>query len=664
MKSASFRIERVNQLLRSGVLVNSVDSAFTKNTPLHWAASYGNEEVVRTLCEGGANANQQNAHGETPLYEATKRKHSGIIQTMLSFRANPDIVNIKGESPRQVAASNPEVMQIFEAFELNTEMNRSHSLSSLDSSMMNGVKPEKPAKSEMIDFTAQLSAEQLLENWNKLLWPPPQNMEIFEADPLCWPENYHFPLIISENCAHLTADISEILNLYRLILAKGGLMCEIVGDRIDLQQPFISVMICNEYFTNAESYRLSISSASKEIRIFAADLRGFRWALVTLCQIVTCCTQAETFLPSLLVQDFPSVKHRGVVVEMNERRIFNMDSFGRILAAYAFAKMNCVLLHSNLMKIFPYAKIDLGNLQQICRNLGLDLGLSVEINDSETLSVESCADRLTTYSTMFKSSSNFILLGSNLSVFATKNPWIFQLLSGYFSKIFVNVGSKLNSNDLPIFCVPVSNETSIHSQPRLNSFMAPSALLVNASVQNLLTLSPENMLKSAIISGRSADSNDLLALFVADWTFSDRISFQSFASLTSWCIAGTAWNPLVDMKEASQYLAPIFAIHAFAEPNLLPLIQQMLVVGQIEADLGKTWDKSGSKSILLALLKNPDAVKLDQMNAMLFKKAKIELGRAYQIVHRVKSSLPYNFELAIAVGEVQLTLELLILAAK
>ena len=39
----------MEQLLAAGIDVNSWDSEGSKNTPLHWAACYGNKEVVGCL---------------------------------------------------------------------------------------------------------------------------------------------------------------------------------------------------------------------------------------------------------------------------------------------------------------------------------------------------------------------------------------------------------------------------------------------------------------------------------------------------------------------------------------------------------------------------------------------------------------------------------------
>ena len=41
---------RVRKLLKAGVSVNAGDGATSDNKALHWAASYGNADIVKLLC--------------------------------------------------------------------------------------------------------------------------------------------------------------------------------------------------------------------------------------------------------------------------------------------------------------------------------------------------------------------------------------------------------------------------------------------------------------------------------------------------------------------------------------------------------------------------------------------------------------------------------------
>jgi ankyrin repeat protein len=45
----SYSVGRVCQLVAAGLSINSFDSEESRNTPLHWAASYGNKDIVSCL---------------------------------------------------------------------------------------------------------------------------------------------------------------------------------------------------------------------------------------------------------------------------------------------------------------------------------------------------------------------------------------------------------------------------------------------------------------------------------------------------------------------------------------------------------------------------------------------------------------------------------------
>ena len=45
-----FSVPRVRKLLKAGVSVNAGDGAASDNKALHWAASYGNADMVKLLC--------------------------------------------------------------------------------------------------------------------------------------------------------------------------------------------------------------------------------------------------------------------------------------------------------------------------------------------------------------------------------------------------------------------------------------------------------------------------------------------------------------------------------------------------------------------------------------------------------------------------------------
>ncbi|PON66446.1 Cdk-activating kinase assembly factor [Trema orientale] len=58
------------------------------NSPLHFAAAKGHNEIVSLLLENGADVNSRNYCGQTALMQACRYGHWEVVQTLLLFRCN------------------------------------------------------------------------------------------------------------------------------------------------------------------------------------------------------------------------------------------------------------------------------------------------------------------------------------------------------------------------------------------------------------------------------------------------------------------------------------------------------------------------------------------------------------------------------------------------
>ncbi|KAL5744555.1 hypothetical protein ACOSP7_027428 [Xanthoceras sorbifolium] len=58
------------------------------NSPLHFAAAKGHNEIVALLLENGADVNSRNYCGQTALMQASRYGHWEVVQTLLLFRCN------------------------------------------------------------------------------------------------------------------------------------------------------------------------------------------------------------------------------------------------------------------------------------------------------------------------------------------------------------------------------------------------------------------------------------------------------------------------------------------------------------------------------------------------------------------------------------------------
>ena len=73
-------------------------------TPLHYAISYSNFEVVELLLESGASPNERDSTGATALHLAVTRERDELIGVMLKNGALPDLLTYSGTNSIVLAA--------------------------------------------------------------------------------------------------------------------------------------------------------------------------------------------------------------------------------------------------------------------------------------------------------------------------------------------------------------------------------------------------------------------------------------------------------------------------------------------------------------------------------------------------------------------------------
>ena len=84
--------------------VNSTKDDKYRNTPLGYAAGFGQVEVVRVLLEGGANVEFHNAFGHSALQNAAFHGHLDVCRLLLDWGAKVDYVDKVKDTPLHDAA--------------------------------------------------------------------------------------------------------------------------------------------------------------------------------------------------------------------------------------------------------------------------------------------------------------------------------------------------------------------------------------------------------------------------------------------------------------------------------------------------------------------------------------------------------------------------------
>jgi len=88
---------------KDGLSANMIEEGVNKRTPLHWAADYGQVEVMRYLVSKGGNINAKDNFGITPLLAAVYEGHEDAVKFLLSQGADKTVKGPDGQTPAQAA---------------------------------------------------------------------------------------------------------------------------------------------------------------------------------------------------------------------------------------------------------------------------------------------------------------------------------------------------------------------------------------------------------------------------------------------------------------------------------------------------------------------------------------------------------------------------------
>ena len=99
-------IEAVKQHIAAGT---DVDAKTSGETPLHWAARFGQSQVAELLIAEGADVNAKNVVGQTPLHLAAGASHQEIIELLIAEGAEVNAKTKRGETPLDLAEDDPKI---------------------------------------------------------------------------------------------------------------------------------------------------------------------------------------------------------------------------------------------------------------------------------------------------------------------------------------------------------------------------------------------------------------------------------------------------------------------------------------------------------------------------------------------------------------------------
>uniref|UniRef100_A0A158Q7M1 Eukaryotic translation initiation factor 3 subunit K n=1 Tax=Elaeophora elaphi TaxID=1147741 RepID=A0A158Q7M1_9BILA len=720
--TAQSNLGRVCQMISAGVSVDSIDATDTGNTALHWAASYGNEDVVRILCQSGANVNALNTKNETPLHDAVRRGSDAIVKCLLSNGADPSIKNGSGEDCYELATKMGGTM--LSNLSLNTLNRTIRRTTSMDSEIDRSSLLSTDTTTTFTEKTSSYSVGKL-ENWTDLLWPQPKYIDLYERKRTYpYPKDGRLKIYFDKASAAEPRRLMQILQMSVPVLSSVQLELDYRGHRVGEQSSLDGQITCGIFENGCCSGAYTLTISENGIELYGEDYNGVRHGFSTLVQILRAfkeCskivkssseTSLEKFpesttkisgtvnneqsrkigsLPCLTIRDSPDSSFRAVYQDFSGCKILNTETLLQLATRIAYCKASHLFVNFEVRTTdryqLPYTARDLFQITQVCDELFVKFVPSLDVQSSY---IESNLVCRTIYSFLDDFPlTKVVHFGPNLAAMIISNRKILNLVQRRIPRIYVSVDIDKNSvsliNHLPPFvtiCIegkyPFDAENLL--SPHLNV-----VLRFSTSDPGFLCAAPESVAKKALLATRLGSKFPILGAMVCDLSTGCEVMPPSLSYMSELASLGVCWNKSTDIKRFCFLLPRITAEHFLLDGNMEALFKQVSTVGRVEheitrfsyglkaaensGDLQENSSPSSSNkrkpiSVFVEMILNPDNMVLERLTPVIFKKARIELKRSLKALDRAKKSLPYNYELALVLAEIEIITELMVLACK
>ena len=677
---AASELGRVSQLLSSGVSKDAVDSGLTRNTALHWAASFGSEDVIQLLIDNQFDVNAQNSDGCTPLHDAVQRKDQNIIKLLIAAGADTSISPIKGKlrgkTPRELAALSDHLCALFPV-ENGVEKTSSTEKESEECEAPCEKSPARPSYQRR-----SFECEEL-----ELLWPPPRHLQELPGARLQLPP--HLQLVVRPGAGHSLHELVDVWEVYRADINTAGHSlgirsvetgCEVSSCPGDLEVSLSPSLA-------AEEYSLTVSQA--RVRLRAGAVAGLHYGCQTFLQMLVLFRGGS--LPQLVIRDRPSLAVRGVLLDLAlYGRLPTLETLTSTVRALARLKLTELHLFIRLTASegndwqLPYQSQDLISLDRECHDRRVKLYPVLDILQPCQLA------ELRQYTAAFSllssclSSRDKLHLGPCLSsviisaAAKTGPSLVFPALPGLLAVSphtnLVLCANSLASHPAVLPSLPASVslmeygfQADYPCHHRLGSLSVSGCdllLCAGTSAWNCLVGRPANMTDNLLAGVEALSQTSSTGLVVASWAGSPALAPVS-SSLPGWALgAGLAWNSHTEPSHVSKYLGPVVSRHLLSD--------QLGTSGQVVLDLARleeTVQLPGlpggnglQSSLLLTAIMRPNSLDLDNTSAA-------SLGTVIQEARKCLARLQQSREGGGGPGEgllqeITLSGELLLLAAR
>ncbi|KAF1751095.1 hypothetical protein GCK72_017647 [Caenorhabditis remanei] len=651
------KTERLCQLIRAGVPVDSVDTPDTKNTLLNWAADFATPEVVKALLTNGANVDLANFKEETPLHTAVIKANAEVVKILLSAGANPSLKTKKGQDAFALAETHsPALLSLLSMDRIARDVRHHRSVDDMDD-RMSLISCTETLNTQILNDSIKYEKyiEGEIDSWTDLLWPQPKLISIKHQSP----RNFEFPKdgklkVYFDDCSSANPrQVMQIIELSKPLLVSVGVDIEYRGHRLaDHETSALEGKVTCGVFEDGRpsgSYTLTID-AIRGVEVVGSDYAGIRHAFATFVQIVRLHKYAlhkhvghsngvSTSVPSspngnasgdhsllngnsaskhfpdisadgtikeLTIRDQPDRAFRAVYQDFSGCRILNPDTILKLATRLSSCKANYLFVNFEVRTTdryqLPYTNRELFHMMQVCQELFITFVPSI---DTQSNYLE--GDQARTIIDQFLDDfplCKVVHFGPNLASLLISDRKLLTSIQRRVPRIYLSTHVDEKNGPLLSTLPPFVTLCVEGTWPfEVEKYVSPRVSVVikfSTGDDGYLCASPESVAKKALLAAKLSDRQTVLGSMVCDLSTGCEAMPPSLSYMSLLASVGVAFNGSTDMKKYAFLLPVIAAHHMLLDGDMVSLFEQVQTLGKVEHQLTKYaygyWKPNSSSS--------------------------------------------------------------------
>ncbi|XGW04120.1 hypothetical protein V3C99_015347 [Haemonchus contortus] len=642
---------RLCQLISSGLSVDSIDSKQSRNTLLNWASDFSTVDIVRTLCDGGANVNLPNAKGETPLFTAVRRGDEQIVRQLLASGADPSKKTDKGEDAFSIASAKGGVLlPLLSMDKLARTVRRTQSIESVDYDRASIVSSEA-ISSQLFADKAEKYPEGRPESWTDLIWPQPKLIRVYETSKgFSFPKDNRLKIYFCDASSGCPRRMMQAIQISAPLLSNIGLELDYRGHKTaDHDRSSLDGKVTCGIFSDGRpsgSYALNIDS--RGVEIVGSDYCGIRYAFATFVQIIRLqkfasrrgneneaanASQSGAFvngwlqssdsaasggdvasgdvnktssrdsellglsksdtIPCLTVRDHPDRPFRAIFQDFSGCRILNTETLLQLATRLSYCKANFLFVNFEVRTTdryqLPYTNRDLFHMMQVCEELFVTLvpSLDTQSNYIEPGAAREIIEHFLDDFPLSKTAH----FGPNLSSILFAHKDVLASIQRRVPRIFLSshVDEKNSSllSSVPSYVTLCIEGCFPFEAEALLSPRVSIVLKFSTGDDGYLCAAPDSTAKKALLAARLGEKCNVLGTMVCDLSTGCEAMPPSLSYMSLLASLGVAWNGSCDMKKFAFLQPAIAAHHLLMDGDMTALFEQAATLGRVEHELTK-----------------------------------------------------------------------------